>query len=107
MRAVSNAIRNAWRGYRSLTGARRELTLLALLLAFALLVLPFIIWAAGQFFLGDYVRDLPGTRVGGPLALLVDYVRGLAAGAMGYWIVLLGPYVLFNALRACRAVWKM
>jgi hypothetical protein len=83
--AVSNAIGRAWSKYRRLRGAQRELAMLGLSLAFALFVLPVIIWIAGKIFLGDYTRSPSGTPTGGPLALWVDYLRGLASapGATG------------------------
>jgi hypothetical protein len=107
MRAVSNVIRNAWGKYRALSGAQRELALLALALLFALTVLPLVIWIAGRIFMGDYVREPAGGRTGGPLALWIDYVQGIATGSPGHWIVLLGPYVILKALRVCRSVLKM
>ena len=61
--------------------------------------IPLAIWLAGQVFLGDYLRDPAGSRIGGPWALIVDFVQGLAAGSPGHWMVLLGPYVLVSAFR--------
>jgi hypothetical protein len=99
MPGVSNPIGRAWSGYRRLKGSRREIALLCLTLAFSLFVLPLLIWFAGKFFLGEYVRTPSGSPTGGPLALWVDYLRGLASGSLGYWTVLLGPYVILLALR--------
>jgi hypothetical protein len=105
---VSNSIRSAWRGYQGLPPIRRELVTLGFMLIVALTVLPLAIWAAGHLFLGDYLRDPPaatGTpRVGGPLALVSDYVGGILAGSPGHWLVLLGPYLLVLAFRGARAV---
>jgi hypothetical protein len=106
MPGVSNPIGRAWSGYRRLKGARRELALLGLMLAFALFVLPVLIWFAGKFFLGEYVRTPSGAPTGGPLALWVDYIRGLASASLGYWTVLLGPYVILLALRISRGLLK-
>lgn len=95
-------IRNAWNRYRSLRGVPRELVTLGLCLAVALFILPLVIWGAGQVFLGDYVRDPSGTPTGGPVALWIDYLRGLAQGSLGYWLVLLGPWLIVLALRGSR-----
>jgi hypothetical protein len=103
---VSNPISRAWSGYRRLKGARRELALLGLMLAFSLFVLPVLIWFAGKFFLGEYVRTPSGAPTGGPLALWVDYLRGLTSGSLGYWTVLVGPYVILLALRISGRLMK-
>lgn len=89
----------------------RELITLLLMLLVALTLLPLAIWGAGQIFLGDYLRTpvdpATGTsHTGGPLALLVDYVGGLAAGSPGHWLVFLGPYLLLLAFRGGRAIGK-
>ena len=99
---MSTAIRKAWRSYQGLSGAPREFATLALALLIGLLVLPFVIWAAGQVALGDYVRDPSGLPVGGPFALWVDFLRGLAQGSTGYWVAVLGPYLLLLGLRGAR-----
>jgi hypothetical protein len=106
MPAVSNPIGRSWSRYRKLRGARRELALLGFALALSFFVLPFLTWFAGQFFLGDYVRTPAGVPAGGPFALWWDYLRGLASGSLGYWTVLLGPYVILLALRMSRAFLK-
>ncbi len=88
---------------------QRELATFGLALLFALTVLPLAIWCAGQVFLGDYLRD-PGdtgaARHGGPLALLLDYVRGILDMSPGHWLVLLGPYALVWVFRAVRRFGK-
>jgi hypothetical protein len=107
---VSNSIRRAWRGYRTLPPIRRELLTLVLMLLVALTVLPLAIWAGGQLFLGDYLRDPPGPgstpRTGGPLALFADYLHGILTGSPGHWLVLLGPWLLLLSFRAGRALSK-
>jgi hypothetical protein len=103
---VSNAISRTWRRYNSLPTVQRELATLALMLAIALTLLPLLIWIAGQVFLGDYLRDPAGSRVGGPFALIADYVQGLASGSPGHWMVLLGPYLLLCAFRGARHLTK-
>lgn len=105
MPPVNKALVGTWRRFHSLTGLQRELVTFALALLFALTVLPLAIWLAGQFFLGDYVRDPAGpglARHGGPLALVLDYMRGIARGSVGHWLVLLGPYALIWAFRVGR-----
>ncbi len=84
----------------------RELVTFALMLLLALTLLPLAIWMAGQLFLGDYLRDPAGSRSGGPLALLVDYIGGVFSGSPGHWLVLLGPYLLLVAFRTGRALTK-
>jgi hypothetical protein len=103
---VSNSISKAWHRYRALPRVRRELITLGLMLLLALTLLPMAIYAAGQLFLGDYLRDPAGSRSGGPLALLVDYIGGIFSGSPGHWLVLLGPYLLLLAFRAGRALSK-
>ena len=100
-------IRTTWARYRALCGLQRELATLGLALAFALFVLPVFIWLAGHYFLGDYSRDPTGLQSGGPLALWIDFLGGLASGSLGYWLALLGPYVILVALRASRSLLKL
>ena len=99
MPGMRDRIRKAWRGYRGLKGLRRELATLGLGLAAGLILLPPLIYLAGSIFLGDYIRSPSGSPVGGVFALWYDYLRGLFSGSMGYWIALLGPYVLLKWLR--------
>jgi hypothetical protein len=99
---VSNYIAKTWRHYRSQHGAPRELFMLAVALLFGASVAPLLIWCAGSLVLGPYARDPAGLATGGPFALLGDFFHGLAAGLLGYWIVLLGPYVMYLALRISR-----
>jgi hypothetical protein len=107
MPPVSFSIRNSWVRYRALPAAPRELVTFGLCLVLALTLLPLCIWTAGHYFLGDYLRDPSGSRIGGVFALLADYVRGVIAGSPGHWIVLLGPYALLVALRLGRALVKL
>jgi hypothetical protein len=95
-------IRKAWRGYRAARGFSRELTTLALALAFGLFVLPPLIWLAGHLTLGEYARSYSGTSTGGVLALWIDYLNGLVSGSLGYWTALLGPWVLLKWLHISR-----
>lgn len=104
MRAVIASLRQAMNRYRSRPPLQRELLLLALLLLFGLLVLPTLVWFAGQLFLGDYLRNPTGDSVGGPLALTMDFISGLFSGSPGHWLMLLGPYLL---VLACRGGWRL
>jgi hypothetical protein len=107
MPGVNASLRNLWARYRATTGTNRELLRLALALAAAVFVLPVLIWIAGQFFLGDYVRDPAGATRGGLGSLWLDYLRGLARGDLGNWLALVGPYVIYTALRLSRWILKM
>jgi hypothetical protein len=105
MPVVNNFILQAWGRYRRQTGAARELTTLLVAFAAGLLLVPLVIWLGGQLVLGAYQRDpallAPGAG-GGPLALWLDYIRGLLQGSIGYWIACLGPYVIYMVLRLGR-----
>lgn len=107
MRDVINAIRRSLGQLRAQPPLRRELVLFVAALLFAVLVLPPLIWLAGQAFLGDYIRDPTGAPTGGPLALTLDFLRGVFSLSPGHWIVLLGPYALLLALRGGWALVKM
>jgi hypothetical protein len=106
MRAVIATLRQAARSYAAQPPLRRELLLLLGLLLFALLILPTLVWLAGQVFLGDYLRS-PAGGTGGPLALTIDFVGGLFSGSPGYWLMLLGPYLLVSAWRLGARLLKM
>ena len=71
---------------------RRELTILVILLAFGLFLVPLLIWAVGRGVLGPFAD-------GGPFALLVDFFNGLRTGSFVYWAVALGPYLMVMVLR--------
>ena len=71
---------------------RRELTILVVLLAFGLFVVPLLIWAVGRGVLGPFAD-------GGPFALLVDFFNGLRTGSLVYWAVAFGPYLMVMVLR--------
>ncbi len=109
---MSNALTSAWRRYKSLSPLERELSAFGLALLFALTLLPLAVWCAGQVFLGEYLRDPINpadptlSRQGGPLALLVDYYRGIFMFSPGHWLVLFGPYGLLWAFRIGRHLTK-
>lgn len=70
------------------TGAspmRRELIIALAALLTGLLLMPVLVWIAGQLTLGDYAH-------GGLVALWADYFRGIARGDLAFWMMLLGPY---------------
>lgn len=96
---MTNALAHYWRRYRALPRLQRELATLGLMLLLAITLLPLAIWIAGQFFLGDYIRDPSGSPTGGLGAFWVDYMAGILGGSPGYWMVLLGPWILLMAGR--------
>lgn len=100
---VSNAFAQSWRRYRALPLLPRELATLGLMLLFSFTLLPLAIWFAGQFFLGDYLRDVEGTT-GGFGAMWMDYVAGIVSGSFGHWVAFLGPWLLLQALRGVQAL---
>ena len=107
MRAVIARLRSTLQRFQAQPPLRRELLLLAAALLFSLLILPMLIWIAGRLSLGEYLRDPSGASTGGPLALTVDYMRGVLALSPGHWLALLGPYLLTVAFRAGRSLVKM
>jgi hypothetical protein len=86
---------------QDVTGARavlrRELILLACALAFGVLAVPPLLWLVGARTLGAY----PG---GGAGALVANFFRGLASGALGFWFIALAPYLFIIVLRALIAL---
>lgn len=101
---MSIALAHYWQRFRALPRLQRELATLGLMLLLALTLLPVAIWVAGQFFLGDYVRDPSGSPTGGFWAFWVDYLGGILSGSPGYWVAFLGPWVLLMAGRAAAAL---
>ncbi len=87
-----------WRErYGALSRARRELALLGALLLTGLIVMPFLIWFAGNRVLGGYVHAQNAHA--GPFALLGDFLLGLLHGSAVFWAVALGPAVLVFVVR--------
>jgi hypothetical protein len=76
---------------------RRELVIYGVALLVGFLGMPFLIWYAGNRFLGGYTRG-PNVHAG-PLALFSDFFAGLAHGAGVFWVVALGPAALVLLLR--------
>jgi len=83
--------------YSGLSWARRELVIFGAALLTGLLVMPFLIWIAGNRVLGPYTHG-ENARAG-PFALLTDYFVGLAHGSLVFWVVALGPALLLWLLR--------
>jgi hypothetical protein len=82
---------------RALSRTQRELLGLALALLVGLLLMPFLIWVAGNRVLGPYThgQDLHAS----PFALLQDFFIGLLHGSVVFWAVALGPAVFILLLR--------
>lgn len=70
---------------------RREFDFAALGLGFGLLVMPFLIYAAGVLTLGPYE--------GGLLSFLGSLLGAFFTAAPSAWLLVLGPYLLFTAVR--------
>jgi hypothetical protein len=70
---------------------RRELVYLACIAGFGLLVLPFLVYLAGILTLGPYE--------GGLLSFLGSLYLAFFTLQPSAWVLLLGPYVLFWAVR--------
>jgi hypothetical protein len=102
MPPVTASIRNGWRRYRALPTLPRELATFGLAALVSLTIVPACIWFAGQYFLGDYLRDPAGGRTGAWPAFMRDYIAGLGTGSMGHWLVLLGPYLMLVLYRVWR-----
>ena len=84
---------------RALSRPRRELLGLALALLVGLLLMPLLIWLAGNRVLGPYTH---GQNLhAGPFALLQDFFIGLLHGSAVFWAVALGPAVFILLLRLC------
>lgn len=82
---------------RSLTPLQRELIVYGAALLVGVLVMPLLIWVAGNRVLGPYTH---GQNLhAGPGALLADFFTGLAHGSAVFWAVALGPAVLIGLVR--------
>jgi len=82
---------------RSLTRLQRELILFGAALAFGVLLVPLLIWVAGNRVLGPYTHGQ--NPHAGPGALLGDFLGALAHGSAVFWAVALGPAGLILLLR--------
>ena len=91
-----------WRSFAGLPRAQRELIVAGAAVAAGVLVMPFLVWAAGNRVLGPYTHgDNPRA---GPWGLFSDYVVGLAHGSAVFWFVALGPLALLLLIRGLWAL---
>ena len=88
--------------FARLSPAQREVLVLGGTFLFGLLVMPFIIWIAGNRVLGPYTHG--DNLRAGPWALFSDYVVGLAHGSAVFWMVALGPTALLLLVRGFLAL---
>jgi hypothetical protein len=87
-----------WRErYGSLSRTGRELVLLGAMLLVGLIVMPFLIWLAGNRMLGPYQHGQ--NPHAGPFALFGDFLLGLLHGSSVFWAVALGPAALLLGVR--------
>ena len=82
---------------RALSGTQRALFLYAGALLFGVFIVPLLVWLVGNRVLGPYTQG-QNTHAGA-LALLSDFLVGLAHGSAVFWGVALGPLVLLLLLR--------
>jgi hypothetical protein len=86
------------RGWRGLSRLQRELIILAAELVCGLVLVPLLIWIAGNRVLGGYTHGT--NQHAGPGALLGDFLTGLVNGSLVFWAVALGPAILLTLVRA-------
>lgn len=79
---------------------RREAIILSALLAFGVLVMPFAIYLVGSRVIGEYRPDANAA------SLAVDLWGALAGGSWAAWLLVASPYLVVQALRAARALWR-
>lgn len=92
---LSNPFARALGRWRAQSRTRRELLTLVFALALGVLVLPWLIWAAGKTLLGPYAH-------GGPLHLWGDFFAGLEQGSPAFWFVAMGPLLFLVVFRLVR-----
>jgi hypothetical protein len=95
-------LRRAPGSFAGLSRTQRELIVLGAAVGFGVLVMPFLVWLAGNRALGPYGHG--ETSRGGPWALFTDYVVGLAHGSAVFWLVALGPALLVLLIRGFLAL---
>jgi hypothetical protein len=74
-----------------------EAVTLGLAVLVGLLVMPVLIFLAGNLTLGDYAN-------GGLFALYGDFFKGLFEPRGSFWIVLIGPFILLSVFRLFRLI---
>ncbi len=84
---------------RARKAARREGIVLASLLGFGLLLLPFAVYVIGRPIFGEYE---PGANAFG---LAVDVWTALG-GNWAAWLLVLSPYLVVQLLRAAWVLWR-
>jgi hypothetical protein len=89
---LSNPFARLGDRWRTQSSTRRGLLTCVAALAFGLFLLPWLIWIAGQAFLGPYAN-------GGAWAFLTDFFLGLAHGSLAFWVVALGPLLSLLLIR--------
>jgi hypothetical protein len=89
-RPLSGGARAVRRAYHGLPPrVRRELLIYGVALLCGLLLVPVLIWFAGNRVLGPYTHGQ--NPHAGPFALLADFYLSLAHGSAVFWVVALGP----------------
>ncbi len=83
--------------YTAQPRVRRELIVYGSALLIGLILMPFLIWFAGNRVLGPYTHGQ--NPHAGPFALFADFVVGLAHGSAVFWAVALGPVLLLLLIR--------
>lgn len=83
---------------------RRELIIYGAALLVGLVLMPFLIWFAGNRVLGPYTHA-QNPRAG-PFALFADYMVGLAHGSAVFWVVALGPALLLLLARVFARLYR-
>jgi hypothetical protein len=80
--------------------AARQLVAAAAALIVGAAILPALIYAAGSLLLGRYDGASLSQTYG-------TVFSGLGAGSVASWIVLLGPYALYQLQRGLRILWRV
>jgi hypothetical protein len=84
-------------GYFSLPRFQFEAMTLGLAVFFGLLVMPALIFLAGDLALKNYAN-------GGVFALYGDFYKGLFEPRPAFWAVVAGPFVFLSLLRLFRSI---
>jgi hypothetical protein len=86
------------RGWRGLSRLQRELIIFAAELLCGLLLVPLLLWVAGNRVLGGYTHG--SNPHAGATELLGDFFAGLGRGSLVFWVVALGPAIILTLARA-------